>query len=51
MTKIEERMTEVEKKQAYWRGFLAGAASVFVCLASLLASAYYFVQILKEFGG
>lgn len=47
----EERMTEIEKKQAFWKGFLSGAAWAFVCLAGLIASAYYFLQIMKDFGG
>lgn len=44
-------MTEIEKKQAFWKGFLSGAAWVFVCLAGLIASAYHFLQIMKDFGG
>ena len=48
---LEERMTEIEKKQALWKGFLSGAAWVVVCLAGLIASAYYFLQIMKDFGG
>ncbi len=49
MTKVEERMTEIEKKQAYWRGFVSGALWVFGCLTSLCIAGYYFLQIVKEF--
>ena len=40
-------MTEVEKKQAFWKGFISGAVWVFICISGLLASCYYFLQILN----
>ncbi len=49
MTRIEEKMTEIEKKQSFWRGFISGAAWLLGAEFSLCAAGYYFLQIVKEF--
>lgn len=49
MTGIEEKVTEIEKKQSFWRGFVSGAAWVLGAQLALCTAGYYFLQIVKEF--
>lgn len=50
MTKVEERMTEIEKKQAYWKGFVSGVASAISALLGLSVTVYYLLEIFEKLG-
>lgn len=47
MTRVEDRMTEIEKKQSFWKGFLTGIATTIGCIAGLLTAGYYFLGIVR----
>lgn len=48
MTNLEIRMTEIEKKQSFWKGFASGIGFTFACLAGLVTAGYYFLEIVDK---
>lgn len=40
-------MTEIENKQSFWKGVVAGVVGTLSSIACLIASGYYFLQIVE----
>lgn len=48
MTKLEEKMTEIEKKQSFWKGFVLGVVCTFATIAAVITAGYYFLEIVEK---